>query len=276
MKKTGSLLSIILALAFVCGCVQTTGKGAVASSATSTLDRISQRNLLVVGTAASMPPLNMTTKDGDIIGMEPDLAQRMAEEMGVKVEFKTMPFAELLPALEAGKVDVVLSDITITGKRNMKVAFVGPYFISGKTFLTTEKWAASAKEPEEVNSPNTRLAALKGSTSQQFVEETFPKATLLPTEDYDGAVKMVLDGKADAMIADYPICLLSVIRYPNHNLFSVVPPYTYEPIGIAIQKNDPLFTNWLENFLNTLSGSGELKQLRDNWFENSRWIEKLP
>jgi polar amino acid transport system substrate-binding protein len=208
--------------------------------------------------------------------MEPDLAQRMAEEMGVKVEFKTMPFAELLPALEAGKVDVVLSDVTITGKRNMKVAFVGPYFISGKTFLTTEKWAASAKEPEEVNSPNTRLAALKGSTSQQFVEETFPKATLLPTEDYDGAVKMVLDGKADAMIADYPICLLSVIRYPNHNLFSVVPPYTYEPIGIAIQKNDPLFTNWLENFLNTLSGSGELKQLRDNWFENSRWIEKLP
>ncbi len=275
MKKTGLFLALLLALTLICGCVHTAGKG-TGTSPGSALDRIAARNLLVVGTAASMPPLNMTTKDGDVIGLEMDLAERMAEEMGVKVEFKAIPFAELLPTLEAGGVDMVLSDVTITGKRNMKVAFVGPYFISGKTFLTTEKWAASAKEPEEVNSPSTRLTALKASTSQEFVEETFPKATLMLANDYDGAVKMVLDGQADAMIADYPICLLSVIRYPKHNLFSVVPPYTYEPIGIAIQKGDPLLVNWLENFLNTLSGSGELKELRDKWFENSSWIKRLP
>ncbi|MCD6293751.1 MAG: hypothetical protein J7M20_02255 [Deltaproteobacteria bacterium] len=51
------------------------------------------------------------------------------------------------------------------------------------------------------------------------------------------------------MIADYPICLLSVIRNPDHNLISVVPPFTYEPIGIAIQKHDTcrptgLRTSW--------------------------------
>ncbi|MDZ7695862.1 MAG: transporter substrate-binding domain-containing protein [Deltaproteobacteria bacterium] len=275
MKKTELFLALLLALTLVCGCVHTAGKG-TGTSPVSALDRIAARDLLVVGTAASMPPLNMTTKEGDVIGLEMDLAQRMSEEMGVKVEFKTMPFAELLSTLEAGGVDMVLSDVTITGKRNMKVAFVGPYFISGKTFLTTEKWAASAKEPEEVNSPSTRLTALRASTSQEFVEESFPKATLMLADDYDGAVKMVLDGKADAMIADYPICLLSVIRYPKHNLFSVVPPYTYEPIGIAIQKGDPLLVNWLENFLNTLSSSGELKQLRDKWFENSSWIKRLP
>ena len=275
MKKTGLFFALLLALTLVCGCVHTAGEGAGASPV-SALDRIAARNLLVVGTAASMPPLNMTTKDGEVIGLEMDLAERMAEEMGVRVEFKTMPFAELLSTLEAGGVDMVLSDVTITGKRNMKVAFVGPYFISGKTFLTTEKWAASAKEPEEVNSPGTRLTALRASTSQEFVEEAFPKATLILADDYDGAVKMVLDGKADAMIADYPICLLSVIRYPKHNLFSVIPPYTYEPIGIAIQKGDPLLVNWLENFLNTLSGSGELKELRDKWFENSSWIKQLP
>ena len=87
---------------------------------------------------------------------------------------------------------------------------------------------------------------------------------------------MVLKGKADAMIADYPICLLSVIRYPDNNLISVVPPYTYEPIGIAIQKNDTLLGNWLENFLGTMAGSGALKDLQDKWFKGGSWIEKLP
>jgi len=275
MKKAGILISLLLALTLVPGCVTTKGEGTPAQPVT-TLDRIAQSGQLVVGTAGSMPPMNMTTKDGDVIGLEPDMANQMAAAMGVKAVFKTMPFADLLPALEAGKVDMVLSSMTITGKRNMKVTFVGPYFISGKTFLTTEKWAAAAKEPEEVNSPSTKLTALRGSTSQGFVGKVFPKATLLLAKDYGESVAMVLQGKADAMIADYPICLLSVIRNPDHNLISVVPPFTYEPIGIAIQKNDTLLANWLENFLGTLAGSGDLKELQEKWFEGGSWIDRLP
>jgi len=275
MKKAGILIALLLALTLVPGCVTTKGEGTPAQPVT-TLDRIAQSGQLVVGTAGSMPPMNMTTKGGDVIGLEPDMANRMAAAMGVKATFKTMPFAELLPALEAGKVDMVMSSMTITGKRNMKVAFVGPYFISGKTFLTTEKWAAAAKEPEEVNSPSTKLTALRGSTSQEFVEKVFPKATLLLAKDYGESVAMVLQGKADAMIADYPICLLSVIRNPDQNLISVVPPFTYEPIGIAIQKDDPLLTNWLENFLGTMAGSGDLKELQEKWFKGGDWINKLP
>ena len=274
MKKAGILITLLLTLTLMAGCVHTKGEGTTAIPVT-TLDRIAQSGQLVVGTAGSMPPLNMTTKDGKVIGLEPDIANEIAVAMGVKATFKTMPFSELLPALEAGKVDIVLSSMTITGKRNMRVAFVGPYFISGKTFLTTETWVASAKNPEEVNSPGTKLTALRGSTSQEFVQEAFPKATLLLAKDYDESVAMVLQGKADAMIADYPICLLSVIRYPDHNLISVVPPYTYEPIGIAIQKDDTLLANWLENFLGAMAGSGDLKELQEKWFKGGSWIRNL-
>lgn len=275
MKKAGILIALLLALTLVPGCVTTKGEGTPAQPV-ATLDRIAQSGQLVVGTAGSMPPMNMTTEGGEVIGLEPDIANRMAAEMGVKAAFKTMPFADLLPALEAGKVDMVMSCMTITGKRNMKVAFVGPYFISGKTFLTTEKWAAAAKEPEEVNSPSTKLTALRGSTSQEFVEKGFPKATLFLGKDYGESVTMVIEGKADAMIADYPICLLSVIRNPDHNLISVVPPFTYEPIGIAIQKDNTLLANWLENFLSAMAGSGDLKDLQEKWFEGGSWIDKLP
>jgi polar amino acid transport system substrate-binding protein len=187
-----------------------------------------------------------------------------------------MQFAELLTALETSKIDLILSGMTITSERNMKVAFVGPYFISGKAILTKHETLASARGAQELNDPATTLAALKGSTSQAFVQKLAPKARLIATKDYDEAVNLVRQGKADAMVADYPICLISVLRYPDDELLTVVTPFTYEPIGIALPPNEPLFTNWLENFLGTLDGGGFLQELTDRWFENDWWLDQLP
>ena len=102
----------------------------VSASSIPTLDHIQKKGELVVGTSGDMPPLNMTTKDGEIIGLEADIAKLIADGMGVKLRFEKMPFSKLLEALESGKVDIILSEMTITSKRNLKVAFVGPYFIS--------------------------------------------------------------------------------------------------------------------------------------------------
>jgi polar amino acid transport system substrate-binding protein len=187
-----------------------------------------------------------------------------------------MQFSKLIPALEQGKVDMILSYMTITSNRNLKVAFVGPYFISGKAFLTKIETIANASEATQVNSPGTRLTALKGSTSEAFVEAVLPKVQYIPAKNYDEAVNMVIKGKAHALIADYPICLVSVFRYPNKGLLSVVTPLTYEPLGIAVPANDPHLINWVENFLNNLEGSGNLEALRDQWFGDTSWMSELP
>jgi polar amino acid transport system substrate-binding protein len=165
--------------------------------------------------------------------------------------------------------------MTITPKRNLKVAFVGPYFISGKAFLTKIKNIAMAKKAAEVNSPNTKIVTLRGSTSQAFAEEVLDKATLFTVGTYDEAVDMVLQDKVGAMIADYPICVVSVFRYPDAGLLSVVTSLTYEPIGIAIPANDPLLMNWTKNTLNNIEGSGILDELKLKWFARGSWLEKL-
>jgi polar amino acid transport system substrate-binding protein len=275
MKKAKVIIMLILALALVSGCVHTQ-QGTGTEPAVSVLDRISQRGVLVVGTAGSMPPFNMTTREGDVIGLEPDMAKLMAAEMGVKLRFEVMPFSELLPALEAGKVDLILSQMTITGKRNMKVAFVGPYFISGKSFVTKIKWIASVKKTSQVNSPKTTVVALKGSTSEAFVKKNLPKAKFVQAMNYDDAVEMVLKGKVDAMIADYPICVLTILRNPDQGLISVITPLSYEPIGIALPGNDPLMVNWMENFLGTLGETGVLDLLKERWVNDNSWLKKLP
>lgn len=274
MKFAKLFLVSILALILITGCAQMQ-QGSSGASVSPVLDRIQRRGELIVGTMGNMPPLNMTSKDGEIFGLEPDLAEMLANAMNVKVKFVTMPFYQLLPALQNGEVDMVMSGMTITPERNLKVAFVGPYFISGKAFLTKVKTIAYAEEAKDVNNPNTKIVALKGSTSQAFAEKFLDKTTLFTTGTYDEAVDMVLQDKVQAMIADYPICVVSVFRYPDAGLLSVVTQLTYEPIGIALPANDPLLINWAQNALNNIEGSGQLDDLKLKWFAEGDWLNKL-
>jgi polar amino acid transport system substrate-binding protein len=272
VRRAATMVALVLMLVFLAGCA-TTGKK---SSASPTLSRIQAKRELLVGTAGSMPPLNMTTKNGEIIGFEIDLARAMAEAMNVKLRLATMPFSDLLPALEADQIDMIMSGMTITPERNLRVAFVGPYFISGKSFLTKATTMASVKGTADLNDPGMRLAALRASTSQAFVERVAPKATFLPIRDYDEGISLVLQDKADAMIADFPVCVFSVFRYPDRGLFAAVDPFTHEPIGIALSKNDPLLENWTRNWLQGLQSSGALDRMRDRWFKDASWLGRLP
>jgi len=239
------------------------------------LDRILAKKELVVGTAADMPPLNMTLKDGKIVGMEMDIATLMANSIGVTLALKPIPFNDLLPALEAGQVDLILSGMTMTPIRNTRVAFAGPYFASGKSVLVKLENAGSLRTTDMMNNPDVAVAALKGSTSQLFVEGFAPKAKLVLTDDYDQAIAMVIDGKVRAMVADYPICNVSVYRYQDKGLTTLKSPLNYEPIGIALSPNDPLLLNWAQNLVTYLANSGELTLIQKKWFEDASWVPQL-
>jgi polar amino acid transport system substrate-binding protein len=276
MKKASVIMALFVVLTLFSACAHTEKSGT--GSAAPVLQRIQEKGELVVGTAGSMPPLNMTTTAGDVKGFEIDLAGYMADGLGVNLRIEVMPFHELLDALKAGTVDVVLSGMTITPERNQKVAFVGPYFVTGKSILTKTKKLLSAKDASEINHPGTTFVALRGSTSQLFVQVALPRARLVTAENYDEAVGMVIQGSADAMVADFPICAVSVFRFLNEDesLACLMTPLTYEPIGAAIPAHDPHLINWVENFFNTLEGSGELQELKDKWFKSNWWLKELP
>jgi polar amino acid transport system substrate-binding protein len=275
MKMKKWMFVFLVLLLVLGGCAQMNSNTARVS-ASPVIDRIVQRGELVVGMAGNMPPLNMTTKEGELIGYEVDLARAMARAMGVRAKLEVIPFAELLPALQSGKIDLILSNMTITPGRNLKVAFVGPYFTSGKAFLTKIKTIAMADEPGDIDAKNTKLVALKGSTSQAFVQEAIPEATLVSANSYDEAVKMVLEDKVHAMVADYPICVVSVFRYPNQGLLSVVTQLTYEPIGVGVPAGDPLLVNWVENYMGIAAKTGLLEELKRKWLLQADWLHLLP
>ncbi len=275
MRKRIIVMALVMVVGLTSGLDRAFAAGEI-RSLSPVLDRIIAKKEVVVGTAASMPPLNMTTKDGQIIGLEADLARYFATGMGVKLTLRPMRFNELLSALGKGQVDMVLSSMTITPQRNLSVAFAGPYFASGKSILTKQSKVELVDEIEKMNNPDKTLVALKGSTSQTFVEKLMPKAKLVLAEDYDKAVAIVKNDGAIAMVADYPICFLSVHRYPEAGLATLTKPISYEPIGIALPANDPLLLNWVQNVLNFLEKTGELESLIQRWFKDTSWINQLP
>jgi polar amino acid transport system substrate-binding protein len=87
---------------------------------------------------------------------------------------------------------------------------------------------------------------------------------------------MVLQDKVDAMIADFPVCIFSVYRYPDRGLFALVTPLTYEPIGIALPRGDPLLVNWTQNWLRGMEATDALDRARDRWFKDASWLGLLP
>ena len=267
--KSCRLALAILASFLLLGCASLRG------DPSPVLSRIVENGVLRVGMSGNQPPLNATSRSGKLIGMEADIARMLANAMGVRAELVAKPFPELLDGLAAGEYDMVASGMTITPPRNMSVAFAGPYFVSGKSILTRSDTLALATEPSDIDSTEIRLAALAGSTSQQFVEVLVPQSTLVPTQSYDEAIALLRSGQVDALVADFPICLLSALKYRNEGLVTLTAPLSVEPVGIAIPASDPHFVNLVQNYVNALQQTGILAELRRAWFDDAGWIAEL-
>mgnify|MGYP001827738160 CR=1 FL=1 len=238
-----------------------------AAGSSPVIERIQRTGELVLGTTGTTPPLSMKQDNGQIVGMDVDIARLLADSLSVKLRIRTMPFTELIPALQAHKVDLVIANMTITPERNMQVAFVGPYMKSGKCTLSKNDTLAKAEQAADLNSPKLRISALAGSTSAAYVKQELPKVQLITMPDHDSAIKQVLNGKADMMLTEYPTCVATLKHYPDSGLVSMGSMLSYEPIGIALSPADPLFINLVENFLNQLEIAGGLEALQKRWLE---------
>lgn len=247
-----------------------------AFAASPVLDRVQKNGVLRVAMSGDQPPFNAVSRDKSLIGFDVDLANAMAGAMKVKVEIVQMPFGDLMAALQSGKADMILSGMAITPERTQEVSFVGPYMMSGKSILVTAAAQAKVKTGADFNKPEITLLALENSTSQTFVERKLPNAKLKTIANYEEGVKMLIDGKADAMVADMPACKLSILRNPGAGLAVLEPPLSIEPVGIAVSSKDAQFQNLVRNYLTTFEKIGLTTQLRQKWFENSSWIAALP
>jgi polar amino acid transport system substrate-binding protein len=263
MKKKHLSAFLVFGLLMMLYCLPVAGQKVLAT--------IVKNGEVRIGTSGNQPPYSMKSKAGELMGFEIDLANALATHMGVKLKLVEIPFPELLDALKTNKIDAIMSGMTITPERNLVALFAGPYTISGKAILTKSSKVA-AFNVDTSSMKKYKIVCLKGSTSEEFVKTIMSKQELIAVNNYDDAVNMVINDQADAMVADKPICVLSIMRFPGKDLVTTEQPLTVEPIGMALPPSDPQFLNLVSNYISTLQISGALTALEQKWFKDGSWM----
>ena len=241
-------------------------------SAQDILNAILERGELRVGTSGDQPPFSMTADNATLFGLDVDMANGLAQSIGVRPKVIKMKFRDLIPALERGEIDMIISGLTMTMDRNKKIAFIGPYVISGNTVAVKDVTYLAADEIADVDVAGNRIAVMQGTTSEEFVVANVTKATIYKSPTNKEALNLLKNDKVDIVIAGYPTVKLALMEDEYSDLKTIAEPLDYEPIGIGVAPSDPLFLNLVQNYLNGLERSGILGLLKTNWFEQGSWM----
>jgi polar amino acid transport system substrate-binding protein len=241
----------------------------------STVEDIIKRGELRVGFEAGYLPFEMADKKGNFIGFDIDVAKEMAKAMGVKFVPVNTAWDGIIPALITKKFDIIISGMTITQERNLKVNFADPYIIIGQTILLNKKHEGVVTSYKDLNDPKYTVTSKLGTTGEQAIKRLLPKANYKSFEVESEAALEVLTGKADATIYDLPFCVVFMAQQGEGKLTFLDEPFTYEPLAWAIRKGDPDFMNWLNHFLRQLKNDGRYDRIYNKWIRSTDWIKDV-
>jgi polar amino acid transport system substrate-binding protein len=233
----------------------------------SNLNQIIKRNKLIVGMEVKFFPFEYADTQGKPTGFDVDIATLMAKELGVDIEIKDMEFSGLIPALQGGKIDVIISGMTRTLARARTVTFSDPYFETGLCALISKKKAPDVTEVGQLDEPGRILAVKLGTTGDIVASKLFPKAQINRFKEETECVMEVVAGRADAFLYDQ----LSIAKHQKQNsdtTTAILKPFTYEPYAMAIRSGDADFLNWLDLFVETIKADGRHQELYQKYFSD--------
>ncbi|MGI9505128.1 MAG: transporter substrate-binding domain-containing protein [Geminicoccaceae bacterium] len=244
-------------------------------AAASVIEEIKQRGTLNVG-LSTFVPWSMFNKDSELIGFEIDVAKRLAEDMGVEIEFVPTAWDGIIPALIAGKFDLVISGMTITTERNLTVNFTDAYAHSGMRLVATKKFEGEKSTLADFNSSDVTFSLRRGSTPTAYAKEVFPKANLLLFDDDGASIQEVLNGNSDATLGYEPNPSDWVRDYPDSVFIPFDDLLNPGSEGMALRKGDPDALNFLNNWIEARWRDGFLKERNDYWFRGNDWADQMP
>ncbi len=240
----------------------------------STIEQVIKRGVLRVG-MSTFVPWAMTDKAGHLIGFEIDVATRLAQDMGVKVEFVPTKWAGIIPALLTGKFDVIIGGMGITAQRNLKVNFSIPYDYSGVAVAAHRQLATGFSRLEDFNRPEVIVTARLGSTSAAAANKLLPKAQKRFFDDESQVVQELVNGKVHALLAGTPLPTYQALKYPDKLFLPLKGAITKEPIGFVVRKGDFDTLNFFDNWIRVVEAEGWLAERKAYWFETQEWESLL-
>lgn len=248
MKKfTAFALALVMALGLLAGCGSSnsdnnTPAGDDASDAAKTK--------LVVATSPDFPPFE-SLEGGEVVGIEVDILNKIAEKMGMELDIQQMDFDSVIPGVQAGKFDVGMSGITVTDKRKENVDFSSVYFMAAQAIVVADGSSITGKADLE----GKKVSVQTGTTAEEYCMANGYEV-LAFTANNDAAAALTA-GKVDAWVVDNEVALAMA---PELGLTVLDEAMTSEPYAFALQKGSDLLAPFNEA-LDALLSDGTIEQI---------------
>jgi len=260
-RLTATFAAAAMALAVAaCGGGGDSGSSSGSGSGTASgiIGKAASQKKLVIGVKADQPGLGLQT-GSTYSGFDIEIAKIVAKGLGVDpsgIEWKTTVSANREPFIQQGQVDLVVATYTINDDRKKVVNFGGPYYVAGQDLLVPTN--STITGPDSL--AGKKVCSVTGSTPAKRIQTDYKQAKLQQFDSYSKCVTALAGGQVDAVTTD-DIILAGYAAQPQYaGKFKVVgKPFSEEPYGIGLKKNDTAGCNKINEILKTAATDGSYK-----------------
>ncbi len=218
---------------------------------------------LRVGVSPDYPPV--IYRDGSkISGLEADLALALAHSMGRPLQFVEVAWNDQIAALIAGKTDIIMSGMTVTSARLVRIEFSEPFLILGQMALVRNKDAARFSSAKSVLASDAEIGVQRGSTGEIFAKKVLKSGARVTCLEPKNAPYYLQTGRIDVFIHDGP----AVIWLASENagdLYAVPEPLTQESLAWGVRKGNRALLEAANSALSQWKADGTLERLIKKW-----------
>lgn len=217
---------------------------------------------LRVGMDLSYPPFETINEKGEPAGISVEIAKALGQKLGLSVRIEAMPFTGLIPSLQSGRVDCVISSMTETAERRKSVDFSDPYLTIGLALLVGKNSAITSVV--DLDQPGKTVVVRQGTTGEIWARKNITKAQVLAVEKEGSAVLEIVQGKADAFIYDQMSIWQNARKNPETTK-ALLQPLTTENWAIGLRQDEPNLKTSVNQFLQEFRQQGGFEKLGDQY-----------
>jgi len=235
-----------------------------------TLDDIIKNGEMRVGVSL-FTPWTIQGESKQLSGFEIDVANKLAQDMGVAVKFSVYEWDMIIDALNKGEIDVIAGGMSITPARALKVNFSRPYADLGLSLIAHTAKTQHIDTLEKANQPEVSFAVVTDTTASDLVANLFDKATTKQYKTADEAAQALISGEVHALVASSPQPELMALEHPQLLDLPLDKPLVTYKAGLAVQKGEQEWLNFLDAWVTARSADKWLSATHDYWFESLEW-----
>ena len=212
--------------------------------------------VLTMGTNATFPPYEY--KDGDdVVGIDAEIAQALADKLGLQLEIVDMDFDSLVASVQSGKIDMSLAGMTVTEERKQNVDFTDSYATGVQVIIVKEDSDIASADDLE----GKLIGVQQGTTGHLYCADDFGEDNVIPYANGATAVQALLQGKVDCVVIDQEPAKAFVEA--NEGLKILETAYTTEDYAAAVSKDNPA----LNSALQELKDDGTIQGILDKYIK---------